>query len=354
MPRTGYLSPRNDFMSGMRRPDDNDRHTPRPPPRPVTGPIPNNIPLPVPGADSDLPHAIPGVPQDWQPSLPPDSLFRPTRTNNTAAVNDDFLKYYDEFAKTGGLDRSRYADSLGWYDEFARTGGLDRSRYDKTLGYYDEYADTGGVSDRDRGLFRARSMSSLPALSNLLRTRDARFSGGANAARIGKDFARLRGGQALDTETSLLDRIQQGRQFGIKGGADTRFGLDDRETAGRQFGIQGGSNLRLNLDQLEQQGRQFGTTGRTTTQFGLGDRRAGIAQGNRDSRLSALGIGTGLYSTGNRQAQNLGNAGSLLGSKAGTLIGGANSLAGNPTSMDKWGGVLDRFFGGLGGLFGGQ
>lgn len=151
---------------------------------------------------------------------------------------------------SGILNRGPSAyDSM--FKNFATTGGLtdENRRRIRGNGVFDEFAQTGGYSDADKTNIRHRSNRTIPSFFDAMRdkfTNQARISGAgpsysASLARMGRDQSRAASEQASDTEFDIMDRVNQGRQWGAGSLSSAETGLAGLESANKRFGIGGGA-----------------------------------------------------------------------------------------------------------------
>lgn len=157
----------------------------------------------------------------------------------------------------------------------AEGGGLsdENRRRIRGNGGFDRYAEDGGYSEADRTNIRSRSNRTIPAFYDAMRDQfqnQSRISGAspsysASLSRMGREQSRAASDQASDTEFDLMDRVNEGKQFGIAGMSGAESNLAGLESANKRFGIQGGAANELaghglTLDALR---------GRTGEEFGL-------------------------------------------------------------------------------------
>jgi hypothetical protein len=275
----------------------------------------------------------------------------------------------DEFAKTGGIDPTRKASiegTIGQMKDFSKTGGLSDADMNRMQGngYYDEYAKTGGVSDADRANIRARAGSPIVAAYKRANDVGNQFSsiqgGYGPGAAVMRDRA-LRGANAdasnaaLNAEGQIMDRVQQGREFGISGMSDSALKAQGLRTGNMATGMKSAGDLDMNLSNAEQQGREWGVGS-------LGTQDEARNQG----QLASIGLDL------SQKAAGLGGLSSLYGTAPGELstnVGQTtqgqqsydsaqnelidSKLKNNPSFMDQMTSFVPSILGGAGGILGG-
>lgn len=194
---------------------------------------------------------------------------------------------------------ARFGEVEGVHRDFMKTGGWDDARRSsmnenigrmKSIGYdpesvnrmrgggvFDEFAKTGGYSEGDRQNIRDRANSQVPAMFGRIRdegNRQAVVQGGygpgrmAMMGRMGRDQAAAAGDVSLNAETGIMDRVNQGRQWGGSAMAEAEQGLGDIRL--RSTG--GAADLENRMGDSINQGRQYGTSGLQS--LAEGDRQA--------------------------------------------------------------------------------
>ena len=206
---------------------------------------------------------------DWLRDAYPEGVARRQELSDRADsfIRGDYdVNYHDIFGPKNPLEQAR--DIWNLRDRF---GPAERT--------YQEFADTGGFTDRDKGLFRARATSGVPAIENLLMRRDDRMSDSANERQIGRDFTRLLNEQRIGTESSLAEQIRSGRLSGAEG----LFGIGSARTSRDISQAQGTGDLYTNL------GREY----------------RGIEEANRERRLAGIEAARRIFGTSDPRSAQL-------------------------------------------------
>jgi hypothetical protein len=221
-----------------------------------------------------------------------------------------------EFMANGGVDdarRNSIEGTIGSMKEFGRTGGLEANDLNRMQGngYYDEYARTGGVSDADKQNIRARATSPITAAYG--RAIDAQdqmssIQGGYGPGGVAMRDRMLRGANkdasdaTLNAEGQIMDRVQQGRQFGIRGISDTAQAANTLRTGNMGRGMEDAGSLDMNLANTVQRGKMWGADALANTEADIAGRQQSYNQNAGEmelgQRLKSLEGLDSLYSGG--------------------------------------------------------
>lgn len=275
----------------------------------------------------------------------------------------------------GGGSGGNYDELYNRFKGFGDTGGVDdegKARI-RGNGVFDEFARTGGVSDADKTNLRARGTATIPAfydsIKRNLETQKA-AQGGYNPGYTAQmeELARneSRGAQdaALNAETGILDRVNEGRKWGSSSLSGAEQGLQELLSRNKLSGWQGAMGARQAGNDEDYRGRALGLQGelgaleglrglRTDQpgeEFGLYDRLLGAAGGRSGATEQNLGL-RAQYNPNrdfmDRLSQIGGAAGGLMGAFGG--LGGSRQAPGNtgfagklPPQRNVW----DEFYGG--------
>ncbi len=199
------------------------------------------------------------------------------------------------FGETGGFDQARLDQinrTIGQADEFARTGGIsaqDMARL-RDPGY-EEFANTGGYSGQDRANIRARATAPINALRNQNvadMNRMSAIQGGYNPGGAAAMAKMMRGSSqamsdaALNAETGIMDKVNQGRQFGIQGRAGQEMGIQNLLSSNKLGGMNLAGSLGMNLGSAQASNRIAATQA-------AGEADASLANTIAQNRMAGLG-----------------------------------------------------------------
>lgn len=121
-----------------------------------------------------------------------------------------------------GGEYDQYKD---FWDRIGGQGAADADQLNTLRGYgnFKEFANTGGYSDQDKVNYRARALSGTPQLFDAIKNQMMRSGskGGytSNFQALSRDKASAMRDAALGAESSLADKIREGRQWGATSGS---------------------------------------------------------------------------------------------------------------------------------------
>lgn len=218
---------------------------------------------------------------------------------------------YQGFADTGGYDptgvRSTYGSAYGGFggssvaDSLAAGGGVDESKFSDSLAGYKSLAGGGGV---DADAIRARANSVIPSFYKNLQN-------DAERRRMVNPYA-----PSFDAETAARSRqAGQDTQTNVR---DTELGISDLITKNKVTGLAGLSGLETGIADLGLRGKiaggeqQLGNANLAADSARLNESRLGrltsaesdIASRSQTGRLAGLEGLNSLYTTQNQNAQN--------------------------------------------------
>ena len=166
------------------------------------------------------------------------------------SYNQDLLRsgrpYVEGLAKTGGYDPA-FLQSIGrnvsMLDDIATSGGVDSNAINRIRGggVFDEFANTGGYSDYDRANIRSRATSGIPAYYDALKRDAAQASrignttmgSAAMASRNARNASRDIAEANRNAEIDIMERVNQGRQWGAGNLSQSEAGLANLQSQNR-------------------------------------------------------------------------------------------------------------------------
>lgn len=261
---------------------------------------------------------------------------------------------YRNFIENGGIDTARQGsidETVKMLKEFGRTGGISEANQNRMRGNggFEEFAKTGGYSDADRANIRSRATSGIPAAfqrssdeAARMRSVQGGYGPGAQAMqnKMRRGAAQDAANASLNAETDIMDRVNEGRRFGIQGQAESEGALQSLLTGNMFKGMTGSGQLDMALANAIQQGRMFGTSGldQSLARIGLGE-QAG----------KEFGIG-GIQSIA-------GNLQDIADKQAAANASAANANRSASSADSEWAAEMDlksklAGLGGLGSLYG--
>lgn len=287
---------------------------------------------------------------------------------------------YKQFMDTGGWEPDVRKAQQGRIDkltEIGTTGGLTEEEKARARGggYFEEFAKTGGYSDKDRANIRARATSGIPAMYAQMKAqadRGANIQGGYGpgrsvlAGRLGRQQAESLSGAARDAEIGIMEKVNQGRQWGTQGMSTSELNLQDLLSKNKLSGLGGASDIQHKMMESIMGGRQWGTGGlqglaESDRAAQMSAAAANAAGGRADrefdlrAKLAGLeGLGSLYTSSPDEYMQNKGFALKSAGTY-GTEVGNASMglKTGNKSAWDTVGNIAGSVAGGLTGGFGG-
>ncbi len=196
-------------------------------------------------------------------------------------------------AASGGAGSIGNRPNFGKYEagfgEAARTGLLDEEnkRRIRGGGVFDEYAKTGGYSEGDKENIRSRATRSVPGFYDSIRQKmkqQAAISGegpaySSSMSRLSRDASRGASEATQDAELGIMDRVNEGRQWGAGSMSSSEQGLAELISRNKLGGLSGGL-------QAAQAGGDFDI------------RNRGLDLQNRGLNLQALGGMGSLFGQG--------------------------------------------------------
>lgn len=179
----------------------------------------------------------------------------------TGRLSDVYGKYMG-LADNGGYsneDISGVKGDISGLREMGKTGGLDEAAMGRMRGngVYDEFSKTGGLSAADRGNIKSRALAPVSAIASGTRDEMARrrsvqggFSPGfdSSSRALQRDTARNIAGTSLDANLGIMDRVNQGRQWGAEGAASSEGNLQTLRTGNQYRGLTGASDTQMGLN----------------------------------------------------------------------------------------------------------
>lgn len=177
---------------------------------------------------------------------------------NYSSPNNQYQKYADMFGSNASESKDRsdssYADLYSQFSDLAANGGVDENNKSRIRGsgVFDEFADTGGYSGKDIRDIRSRAGSGLSSYYDAIKDEMGRntASTGINPGYVGqtqrlaRDKGQALGDEALNIETSIKDKVNQGRQWGASGMSSAEQALLGLTNQGKGLGLSGLQHLR--------------------------------------------------------------------------------------------------------------
>lgn len=289
------------------------------------------------------------------------------------------------------VSTENFKPSFEGFNEMGRTGGLNDEAIQRMrgMGGFDEYAKTGGYSDADRANIRSRALSPIGSFASSARDELARrrsvqggYSPGfdASSRAIRRDASRGIADASLNAELGIMDRVNEGRRWGIGGLTDAEGRLQTLKTGNQLAGWQGSLGAATGMADVEtgnanralNAGMFNSDMGLRTDLAGLGgisdiygsdigmrereiDRDLGLLDSQNRNRLGNLGLQTQLAIQPGAAGQILQGVGSAIGAIPwGKFTGGGNTgftggYGGYTTDMEGLGGF--GRYPGYGGVF---
>lgn len=127
-------------------------------------------------------------------------------------------------------------------DQYAGIAAGDVNRM-RGNGVFDEFARDGGVNDSTKAMLRAKGTSVIPSMYGNIKSEANRLNkvgGGSNPgqaalmSRLARSQGRDMQSAALDTELGIVDRVNQGRQWGAEGSSQSENALQGLVVPARQ------------------------------------------------------------------------------------------------------------------------
>lgn len=275
---------------------------------------------------------------------------------------DDFL---GNVRSLGGGGRG-YGDIEGRYRDFADTGGINDEGMQRIRGkgVFDEFARTGGLSEADKTNIRARGTATIPSFfenlkNNLDRSKAAQggYNPGytAQAAEMARDSARGAQDAALEAETGITDRVNQGRMWGAGSLSSAEQGLQELLSRNKMAGMEGMFNARNagSRDALQAAGLELGgleglrglRTDVPGEESALFDRilasigqRGGLVGDNLKGRMA--------YNPNKSMWDRFMDIAGAAGPIAGAFMGPGGTKAGGPSGLPPQTDLYRKFYGG--------
>lgn len=180
---------------------------------------------------------------------------------DTGRLGDVYGKYRG-LADTGGYspeDISGIKGDVSGLREMGRTGGIDSESMGRFRGngVFDEFSKTGGLSAADRGNIKARALRPVSAMASNTRDELARrrsvqggFSPGfdSSSRALQRDTARGIADTSLNANLGIMDRVNQGRQWGAEGASNSEGNLQTLRTGNQYRGLTGASDIQMGLN----------------------------------------------------------------------------------------------------------
>lgn len=198
---------------------------------------------------------------------------------NPSASGDPRFKevenQYRDFSTTGGWSPERTASMQGNINAFkdiSRTGGVDEEGKNRMRGngVFDEFQRTGGYSEGDKANIRSRATSVIPAMYSRLRDEAGRMSsvqGGygpgkvAMMSRLARQNASGLSDASRDAELGIMDKVNQGRQWGTEGMSNAEGNLQGLMSRNKLTSLTGAADTEMGMVNSINQGKMYGTSG---------------------------------------------------------------------------------------------
>lgn len=268
---------------------------------------------------------------------------------------------------------STYDEAKNIYRMFGQDGG----QWDPRIrGTYGNFAETGGLSEGDKTNIRSRATSGIPAMYQTMQddlTRRASARGQNNSlafnagmARAARESSRGVSQAALEAETGIIDRVNQGKLAGAGG----LLGLDTNVNQNRLAGAQGlesiagaeaqhaASSAAASRDAAsDHDARQRWALGSMMDMYGASPGEAArydnlmLAERDMNNQYMSGNIGQRANLTG-RGGGGWGSklaAGAKIAGGVGLMMTGAGAAAGVPLLASGAGDLANSFGGGGGG-----
>lgn len=174
------------------------------------------------------------------------------RGRSDSAYNAAMGGYQDFIgrAKGGGFGSSGPSSSRKYYDDFAKTGGLSDENISRIRGKggFDEFARTGGYSEGDKTNIRSRALRTTPSFYENMRQeldRANRQQGGSNPTfdastqAMARESSQATADATTDAELGIMSQVNEGRKWGIGGMSDAEVKLSDLLQRGKLAGAGG-------------------------------------------------------------------------------------------------------------------
>lgn len=175
------------------------------------------------------------------------------RDRSNAVYNEAmprYTRFLDELGPSGMGGPRRSGEAREGYRRYSRGGGVTDENKARIRGggVFDEFARTGGYSEADKANIRARGTRVIPSFfeglkQNMTQQQLANPYGNAgyNAqiAAMARDQSQQAQDAALNAETDIMDRVNEGRRWGAGSMSDAERALVDAIQRGEMFGIEG-------------------------------------------------------------------------------------------------------------------
>lgn len=249
-----------------------------------------------------------------------------------------------------------YGSARTGFEDFSKTGGINRADFAPALDSYKNFITSGGLGEEDKNALRARAGSAIPSFYNAYKNsakRRANVQGGyapgfdSQMAELGRESARQGFEANRQVEGDIVDKVQQGKEFGTSGYGTLMSDVAGKEQSGRLAGMHGLTDIAG----LEQANNQFNAGQNNQMQMSLADmyQRGGItsAAGLKDLYGTAPGDVGQMYQNwlagmGGRNQNELANLGLRSNIKGtdwtkwlGLLAGGGGGF-GNPGGFGNY------------------
>lgn len=228
-----------------------------------------------------------------------------------------------------------FSNVEGGYQDFARNGGVNRGDFAPALDSYKGFMSNGGIGESQADAMRARATAMVPSFYNAYKNnlqRRANVQGGyspgfdAQSEELGRESARQGFQASRQVEGDIVDKRQQGMEFGTAGYGNLMSDITGKEQSGKLAGL-------------------GGLTGIDNARSAASNANAQMNAERSDAMQKFL---MGLYSQGGQQsAQGLqslySSAPGNVGQTGGLYLGGLNSRAGNDlNNLQTRGSIQDR------------
>lgn len=168
---------------------------------------------------------------------------------------------WGDFVSSGGYSPGREAsimENVSGLKEFGRTGGLDAESIGRFrgMGGYDEFAKTGGYGAKDIANIRSRALAPIGSYASaandeLARRRNVQggYAPGFDSASraIRRDASRGISDASRDAELGIMDRVNEGRRWGIGGMSEAEGALQNLRTGNMFRGMTSAGDMEMQL-----------------------------------------------------------------------------------------------------------
>jgi hypothetical protein len=280
--------------------------------------------------------------------------------NSAIGGISDSAGQWGDFVRTGGYSPEREASimsNVSGLKEMGRTGGLDDASINRFrgMGGYEEYAQTGGYTPKNISNIRSRALAPVSAAATsandeLARRRNVQggYAPGFDAASraIRRDLTRGISDVSRDAELEVMDRVNEGRRWGIGGLTSSENALQTLRTGNMFRGLTSAADIEMQLQNSINQYKAMGMSAQDAAARAVAELQGSIYSSDvaseeaaRDRSVAALNAETnanlGYYGARNPTATQPGIGGNIVQG-----LGAAAGVAGsfwNPTNLGSRG-----------------